>query len=384
MDKKIVLYGNGSSGNHGCEAIYRGTKEVLDFLMLIQTENAAEDRKYGIDQIAELAPSKSSDVSVIAKAKAYYSLKVKKSFVEMDGIYYLDAIKNASKQANIALSVGGDNYCYGYPEIYAYLNRMYKQFGFKTVLWGCSVEPKLTEDAKVVKDLRNYERIVARESITYDAVKAIGANVIYSPDPAFFMKPEAVDIDERMNKDTIGINCSPMIIRNEKSEGMTYQNYRELIEYILRETDMNVALIPHVVWKQNDDRQVLARLYEECSDKNRIILVEDHSAPQLKHIISKCKVFVGARTHATIAAYSSGIPTLVVGYSVKARGIAKDLMMDQDNYIIPVQDLHNSDQLTKYTVKLLSEYDSVKAQLIRSTAKYNEYRDMVRKEIYSL
>ncbi len=383
-DKKIVLYGNGSSGNHGCEAIYRGTKEVLDCPLLIETENEIEDRKYGIDQIAELSASKSMKAPFFEKAKAYYSLKINKSFAEMDGIYYLNAIRKASAESNIALSVGGDNYCYGYPEIYAYLNKMYKKYGFKTVLWGCSVEPKLTADEKVVQDLRNYDLITARESITYNALKQIGANVLYCPDPAFFMKAEAVVVDERMNRDTIGINCSPMIISNEKSTGITYQNYKELVAYILRETNMNIALIPHVVWEKNDDREALLKLYEECEDKNRVIFVKDQSAPRLKFIISKCKAFVGARTHATIAAYSSGVPTLVVGYSVKARGIAKDLMGDMDNFILPVQELQNSAQLSNYTMKLLASYDEAKEQLMRSTAKYNNYKDKIKEEICRL
>ena len=50
-------------------------------------------------------------------------------------------------------------------------------------------------------------------------------------------------------------------------------------------------------------------------------------------------MFIGARTHATIAAYSSCVPTLVVGYSIKARGIAKDLFGTDEGYVLPVQAL---------------------------------------------
>ncbi len=55
------------------------------------------------------------------------------------------------------------------------------------------------------------------------------------------------------------------------------------------------------------------------------------------------------RTHATIAAYSTGVPTLVVGYSVKARGIARDLFGTEDGYVLPVQQLKESDELTKHS-----------------------------------
>ena len=67
--------------------------------------------------------------------------------------------------------------------------------------------------------------------------------------------------------------------------------------------------------------------------------MQDQNGTQLKEIISNCEVFVGARTHATIAAYSTCVPTLVVGYSVKARGIAKDLFGTNENYVLPVQGL---------------------------------------------
>jgi hypothetical protein len=36
-----------------------------------------------------------------------------------------------------------------------------------------------------------------------------------------------------------------------------------------------------------------------------------------------------------------------VGYSVKARGIARDLFGTEENYVLPVQSLDNPKQLTK-------------------------------------
>jgi polysaccharide pyruvyl transferase WcaK-like protein len=66
---------------------------------------------------------------------------------------------------------------------------------------------------------------------------------------------------------------------------------------------------------------------------------------QLKYIISQCQFFVGARTHATIAAYSTCVPTLAVGYSVKARGIARDIFGTEKNYVIPIQSLEHENDL---------------------------------------
>lgn len=50
-------------------------------------------------------------------------------------------------------------------------------------------------------------------------------------------------------------------------------------------------------------------------------MIEDAPCGDLKGYISRCRFLVAARTHASIAAYSTGVPALVAGYSVKARGL---------------------------------------------------------------
>ena len=56
------------------------------------------------------------------------------------------------------------------------------------------------------------------------------------------------------------------------------------------------------------------------------ILPVKFNTSQIKQVISQLRYFIGARTHATIAALSCGIPTLSIAYSVKAKGINKDLL----------------------------------------------------------
>lgn len=109
---------------------------------------------------------------------------------------------------------------------------------------------------------------------------------------------------------------------------------------------MSVALIPHVVWSHNDDRQPLKYLYDKYVDSGRVVMVEDCGAEVLKGYIARCRFMVAARTHASIAAYSTGVPTLVVGYSVKAKGIAKDLFGSYEHYVCPVQSLSGDEELT--------------------------------------
>ncbi len=382
----VLFYGNGSCGNHGCEAIVRGTVQLLgNASYTVLSENISDDVRYGLGNISEVISAKEERRRDISFFKAYAKMKLTGNYTDMDGLYYMPVIQRLSRYADVALSVGGDNYCYGNTAIYGYLNAAYQKNHIKTVLWGCSIEPNVVAEPSVSEDLRHYTLVAARESITYEAVKAAGANVIQMPDPAFHMRAEICETDERFLKsNVIGINISPHIIVSEEHCGAAYANYKALIQYILDNTDASIALIPHVVWTSNDDRIPLKQLYDDFNQNPRLILVEDHTAPELKYIISKCSFFVGARTHATIAAYSTGVPTLVVGYSVKARGIARDLFGTEDGYVLPVQQLKESNELTQAFIRLYEKRDAVRAHLIEMLPVYIARADEARKALEEL
>jgi polysaccharide pyruvyl transferase WcaK-like protein len=61
------------------------------------------------------------------------------------------------------------------------------------------------------------------------------------------------------------------------------------------------------------------------------------SAAETKWVISRCAAFVGARTHSTIAAISSAVPTLSLAYSRKARGLNQDIFGSQEFCLQPTE-----------------------------------------------
>lgn len=362
----IVIYGNGSAGNHGCEAITRGTVAFLgsEHNYIVHSDRQEDDVRYGLDRLAQIRQAGCPPRKDLRFLLAYLKMKLTGAYTDMDGLRYVPAIRRASRECSVALSVGGDNYCYPGTEIYGWLNREYRKNGVKTVLWGCSVEPDVVAKPATARDLAGYDLIVTRESISYEAICKVQKNIVLAPDPAFFMEPQTCPLDARFDGgNVIGINVSPHILKCESEAGMAYENYRNLIAHILQTTDDAIALIPHVVWESNDDRVVLRKLYEDFDCDPRLILVEDHTAPELKYIISHCRMFIGARTHATIAAYSSCVPTLVVGYSVKARGIARDLFGTEEDYVLPVQSLNDENQLTDAFIWLSQREYAVRAHL---------------------
>ena len=362
---EIFLYSHGGSKNHGCEAILRTTISLLSQNHIaVYSFRPKEDREYCVDNYCrlldrqEMKPNKLS----VGFLFAYFRLRFKQD--ESAIIRYYEKLIYSRIPANsIALSIGGDNYCYS--DVWMHMeNRAFlEKRGHKTVLWGCSVEPSLI-DTRMRKDLSRYDLITARESITYEALRKINSNVVLAPDPAFTLRKQPGNYPEGLGrKPYIGINVSPLIQSLEKGGNITMENYRALVAHILETTDRDIALIPHVVWDHNDDRIPLGQLYEEFRDTGRVFMVEDQNCMQLKDIISGCEFFVGARTHATIAAYSTCVPTLVVGYSVKARGIARDLFGSEEGYVLPVQQLRNFGELTDAFHGLYSRKEEIREYL---------------------
>ena len=148
-----------------------------------------------------------------------------------------------------------------------------------------------------------------------------------------------------LENNTVGINISPLINDYQNGENSIFENYKTLINGIINNTDMNVCLIPHVVWPYNDDLKAIDNLYKEFETTSRVIKLGDYSCEELKGFISRCRFYIGARTHSTIAAYSTCVPTLVVGYSIKSKGIAMDLFGEHEKYVVPVQSLKSSNDL---------------------------------------
>ncbi len=365
---KAVLYAHGGSGNHGCEAIVRSSVKLLEGVFdeapLLVTDNVEEDALYGLDSICKLITSNEKIKKISpAFAKAYFDLKFRNNLHAMDAVLYRKGIVSAKKR-DVAFSIGGDNYCYKNLNHYIMLHGEYKKRGIKTVLWGCSVEPELLKNKTVAEDIARYDLITAREPFSYNALKAVNPNTIKVADPAFTLNTAEVRLPSCFIRgNTVGINLSPLVINSESVKGIAFTNYLNLCKYILNETDMSIALIPHVVWQGNDDRVALTELYKQLDHNERVCIIDDCNCEQLKGYITACRFFVASRTHASIAAYSGCVPTLVVGYSIKAKGIATDLFGTDEGYVLPVQGLADENALTASFIKLAANENEEKKKL---------------------
>ena len=391
---RYAFYSHGGSQNHGCEAIVRTLssmikKEKPDSFLKLYTFKKDEDEKAGfpfVDETEEFNYSvKPENITFSDKIKlALYS---KQSQKKADDFYYSIPCRNTSlKKNDIYISVGGDNYCYGDGHVAKAMNTTLRSMGKKTVLWGCSVgEDDLTPDK--IEDLKGFDLIVARETFTYDALikNGIDKNTVLYPDSAFLLP-----VDEKMNETfkvkehTVGINISGFVYPKDCDENHPAKKaVFSLIKYILDETDLNILLIPHVT-RKGADCETLSEIYEKFRCDRVGIVSGEYSATEYKSIISRCEAFIGARTHATIAAYSTCVPTLVIGYSIKSKGIAKDIFGTYDGYVFPVEELSDSKRFIEIFKDFYSKNDEIRKYLQSFMPDYIGKAENSIKELFKL
>lgn len=356
----FLLIGNGPYLNRGCEAIVRGTMAILerswgdDLSVTLGTLDIPEivmgqaeseqDRR--ITHIPILPPP------IHRWSAPWWKRRIRRATsrgYERDNA--LDALlANPASAAGCALQVGGDNYTldYGRPHIFMAMDQYFFSRNIPVILWGASVGPFDSDPvfaAGMHDHLRKMKAIFVREreSLDYLKSKGVEANVYLVADPAFVMSPCRPRLDSigcPISEGAVGVNFSPLMAKYITGGDIVAWTDRcvEIVRCIVEITRRDVILIPHVTVEKSNDYKLLSNIARVCQDhslRGVACVLPGLSAAETKWVISQCAVFVGARTHATIGAISSSVPTISLAYSRKARGLNQDIFGCQDFCIEP-------------------------------------------------
>jgi polysaccharide pyruvyl transferase WcaK-like protein len=117
----------------------------------------------------------------------------------------------------------------------------------------------------------------------------------------------------------------------------------EIVSALRKETGLPILLLPHVQSPLAgiDDYEFLRGVHRACKDaavSSVEIADEPLGARELKWLIARCRMVIAARTHATVAGFSTGVPTISLGYSRKAVGINRDVFGTED-YLVMARDI---------------------------------------------
>ena len=358
-------------GNRGCEGIAKGTALIIgdkkeNFIGLCRDIN--EDKRLGIDKYVTLIPSLRLSISQRIKNKFIHILKILRLSFGMQYIY-VDQNPHffaSMKKDDLMISTGGDEMCYSDKTPSVSSNNYVSAKGYKSVLWGCSMGPNNLSEVKE-KSLRNFSLIYARESLSYDFFISLGLkNVICLPDPAFVLAPIEVELPKCFGKgEVIGLNLSNFTVGDFNLNTSFGEEVRRFIRYIIETTNKHILLIPHVFWKDQDDRKIARNVLKEFmaySDRISILDGNSYNYQELRYIISKCYCFIGGRTHAVISAYSTCTPAIALGYSIKSKGIAKDLRLSEKLVVDCTKNITRGCLIDSYSY-LVNHYDEIKSNL---------------------
>lgn len=384
--KNIVIFINACRYNRGSEALVRGLVKSLkhyitDSNIILCSKDVEKDMELNISGIDRYI----NRYSYNRKNKIIrYLLSGIRYIFHMpylaDRLSFIPAIHEC-KTADLIIMIGADNYdkAYGgFRDMHSFNKTLHriKKTNTKMVLYDCSLHPD-EFSKEIAEDFNLFNLVTVRDNITYNGIigKASVNLVKFLPDPAFCLDKQEVLITSLIQGEKIiGINLSTLILENcyTSDKELILNAYRKLIQYILEKTEYKILFIPHVM--QGADLKILKIFYKEFKESNRVEIIDNEtlSSSELKYIISKCEIFVGARTHATIAAYSSCVPTLVLGYSVKSIGIATDLFGTSNGYVIPVQKIENEEELLEHFKKILENKTEIKKHLEQVMPAYIE------------
>lgn len=370
MDKiKILFLGNGSPENGGCEAITKGSIEILSRAIpnatfsdcyFDYTGNNKIDIERNIYPIH--FPQKWSIKWILWKLCSLFSDKLV-AYV----LYFTH--KDIIKDADIVLSLGGDTYSldYGEPSRFIALGKFVKKYQKPFCIWGASVGPFVKgsrTETKMIKHLtEDVDLIFVREEESKEYLESIGIskNVILTADPAFLMKPECCELKiPTLPKQYVCINFSDLMAKYVT--GGDIARWKRICiaicNNLLKETSLSLVYIPHV----ESDYGFMVSIIDHIEDSSRITLIDNSfNAAELKWIISKSICNIACRTHSTIASFSMGIPTLSLGYSVKSKGLNLQMYGSYD-FLVYQKDITPNNVIATFK-KIIANEQIIRSQL---------------------
>ena len=178
----------------------------------------------------------------------------------------------------------------------------------------------------MARDKQSYEYVISNVSTQKKVKEYI--------DVAFFMPYQRIDQDNHFIH--VGLNVSALLWNGGYSGDNQFgliDDYksvvRTIIDYFLSLSNVKVHLVPHVVLQERgieNDYEVSYELWREYNSPNLLLAPFALGPIEIKSYIAGLDFFMGARMHATIGAFSSGVPVVPMAYSRKFNGLFEDTL----------------------------------------------------------
>lgn len=250
---------------------------------------------------------------------------------------------NKIKQCDFILDIGhGDSFADIYGKCrFDWVNNMYK-IGRKYHKPYCILPQTIGpyKDGMIRKEAEKSislcKCVMTRDKQSYDYLRSLLPDVKVSEiiDVAFYMPYVKKHFDGKYVH--VGLNVSALLwhgsYTRDNQFGLKddYQNVvHSVISTFLKMPNVKVHLVSHVVGCERDLENDYAVSYDLCEeyDNHNLVLAPLFLDPiAAKGYIAGMDFFMGARMHATIGAFSSGVSVVPMAYSRKFNGLFEDTL----------------------------------------------------------
>lgn len=252
-----------------------------------------------------------------------------------------------ARQSDLVIDIGGGD---SFADIYGSrrLNRMFllkyltHLAGTPLVMAPQTVGPFTRASSRFLAaaSLKRCAVVASRDAMSTQAARDLGAHDVIEASDVALRLPYTPPAPRSGGPVKVGINVSGLLMgggytgRNEFGLTMDYPALiRDLIRHFQSHTDgCEVHLVPHVIVPSGrlsgeDDHRASAALTAEFPGT---VLAPAFDTPsEAKSYIAGLDFFMGARMHACIAAFSSGVPVVPMAYSRKFAGLFGTLGYDR-------------------------------------------------------
>lgn len=247
-----------------------------------------------------------------------------------------------------------------------------------------------TLEKLAAKAIRCSTAVYARDGISADYAARISRREVKTVTDLAFSLPFKKSLPDS-DKFRLGFNVSGLLwnggFSSENQFGLK-TDYREyccqIIEWAISQ-GMEVHIIPHVTVSGDANRVVPDGDYPACEFLKekypQVSLAPCFTTPyDVKNYIASMDCFIGARMHATIGAFSSGVATIPFAYSRKFKGL-----YDNFNYPYYVDGtVMDTKSAFDKTIEYIGTSDKLKANIEVSMKEVNVLLDKFREELLDL
>jgi len=223
--------------------------------------------------------------------------------------------------------------------------------------------------------LNNVDKIIARGKLSESHLRRIGIekNVVTLPDIALTLKSKestrTKELILKLSGKTI-IGISPNIVCQRLDKKKKYvPALINLCDRILQKyPNAELLLLPHTIVAEtagtDDDLSICLNIKRLAKKSDRIFVdnTVDYSPAEAKWLISECDFFIGSRFHSVIAAVSSFVPPITIGWHWKYRESMEWLHLE--NNLIQYWEL-DQEKLWDLFKKNFERRDEIKLKLKR-------------------